>query len=228
MPTPDSRVPTTPAQVRLMEACERVVARRGLGGTTIAEVTREADHRNHAAVRYHFGSLEALVRAMYGWRAAPLDAARRHGLERLDEAGRGHDVHALLALFVTTARENLQRLRPSAWARVQVALAADGPYVFFRRIDDDRAASGASRLPLDASREIFGRLADGARANGVAEPTLATATAVRSINQVFACWETDDENPDATAPPLDALTDQALRIGGAILDPGPVACSSQP
>lgn len=74
-------------KIRLLDAAERLFAEHGLGNTSLRAITQEAG-ANLAAVNYHFGSKEGLIRAVLGRRLEPLNAERLELLQRLEaEAG---------------------------------------------------------------------------------------------------------------------------------------------
>lgn len=77
---------TVDAKHRLLDAAEEVLARDGLRGLKITAITKLAGQRNASAVHYHFGSLDGLIKAYVQTRQAPVDEARRRGLNNLGEA----------------------------------------------------------------------------------------------------------------------------------------------
>lgn len=70
---------------RLLDAAERLLAAKGFEATSLRDVTSKAK-ANLAAVNYHFGSKDALVRAVFERR---LGEVNRRRLELLKGAGRG-------------------------------------------------------------------------------------------------------------------------------------------
>ena len=74
----------------ILDAAERLFSRYGFAATSLRRVTRDAGV-NLAAVNYHFGSKEALVRAVFERRLEPLNQRRLASLEtaeqRAGEAG---------------------------------------------------------------------------------------------------------------------------------------------
>jgi AcrR family transcriptional regulator len=61
---------------RLIEVAERLFAERGLDGVSLRHIATEAGTSNNSAVRYHFGSKDALITAIIEYRL-PLIIQRR-------------------------------------------------------------------------------------------------------------------------------------------------------
>jgi AcrR family transcriptional regulator len=83
---------------RLLDAAERLFAEKGFEATSLRDVTAKAK-ANLAAVNYHFGSKEALVRAVFERR---LGEVNRKRLALLNGAGRARPapeeiLHAFIA-----------------------------------------------------------------------------------------------------------------------------------
>lgn len=83
---------------RILDAAETLFAQYGFGGTSLRQVTSQADV-NIAAVNYHFGSKENLVNEVFRRRMDEMSAQR---LQRLQTAvaERPDDLEAILAAFV--------------------------------------------------------------------------------------------------------------------------------
>ena len=64
-------------QIRLIETAERLFAERGVNGVSLREIGAEAGQRNTGAVRYHLGSKEQLVSAVFEHRMVPINARAR-------------------------------------------------------------------------------------------------------------------------------------------------------
>lgn len=95
--------PTT--KDRILDVAEGLFAEHGLGATSMRTITNEAGV-NLAAVNYHFGSKEGLVRAIFARRLGPMNDER---LRRLRELERRHGgaipLHDLIGAFVSPALE---------------------------------------------------------------------------------------------------------------------------
>lgn len=107
---------------RILDAAERLFAEQGFHATTLRQITRAADV-NLAAVNYHMGSKQALVRAVLEQRLDDLNSVR---LERLDAAlqqPRSKRLEAILEAMILPALElgrqhdaRFVKLLARAWA----------------------------------------------------------------------------------------------------------------
>lgn len=102
---------------RILGAAEELFALHGFAGTSLRQVTSQADV-NIAAVNYHFGSKENLVNEVFRRRMDEMTAAR---LSQLDTARRDHpgQLRPVLAAFVEPALAMAQdRQTGGAFVRV--------------------------------------------------------------------------------------------------------------
>jgi AcrR family transcriptional regulator len=88
-------------KTRILDTAERLFAAQGFAATSLRSVTSEAGV-NLAAVHYHFGSKEGLIRAVFGRRFDPVNTERLELLEAL-EAGSRPTVEQLLGAFIRPA-----------------------------------------------------------------------------------------------------------------------------
>jgi AcrR family transcriptional regulator len=72
---------------RLLDAAEELLDKKGIDGTSARAIAQAAGHRNVAAVNYHFGNREQLVREVLTRRAATLDAQRHALFDELEAKG---------------------------------------------------------------------------------------------------------------------------------------------
>jgi AcrR family transcriptional regulator len=101
---------------RILDAAETLFAQYGFGGTSLRQVTSQADV-NIAAVNYHFGSKENLVNEVFRRRMDEMSAQRIQRLQ-MAVAASPDDLEAILAAFVEPA----------------LAMAQDGGGAFIRVI----------------------------------------------------------------------------------------------
>lgn len=106
----------------ILDAAERLFAANGYGATSIRSITREADV-NVAAVHYHFGSKEKVLRGVLDRIVGPVNDRRRELIEALDDP----TVSDLLEAFVRPDLEVLRDLhrRNRAAARFAGRIYAD-------------------------------------------------------------------------------------------------------
>lgn len=95
--TEDAGTATT--KDRILDAAERLFGERGFAGTSLRALT-EAAGVNVAAVNYHFGSKEGLLRAVAGRAMASVNAERRRLLEELESRAAKPGLDELIQAFV--------------------------------------------------------------------------------------------------------------------------------
>jgi AcrR family transcriptional regulator len=103
---------------RLIAAAERLFAEGGEEATSLRAITREA-RSNAAAVHYHFGGRDELLRAVLDQHLGPL-AERRSRLLDLAKANHGEPV-PVAALIEAAVRPDLELLAALRGGKVQVA-----------------------------------------------------------------------------------------------------------
>jgi AcrR family transcriptional regulator len=97
----------TDTREALLDAAESLFAQHGVQAASLRAITQQAG-ANLAAVNYHFGSKEGLVRAVFSRRIGPLNQER---LRRLDECERREGaIEEVLRAFI----EPVLRLRREA------------------------------------------------------------------------------------------------------------------
>lgn len=89
---------------RIVLAAESLFMEQGYAATTLRAITEQAGV-NLAAVNYHFGSKEALIRDVFDRRLGPVNQARLDHLERLEAeaAGRRLQVEEVLEAMIAPA-----------------------------------------------------------------------------------------------------------------------------
>ncbi|MEO5841201.1 MAG: helix-turn-helix domain-containing protein [Acidimicrobiales bacterium] len=108
----------------MIEVAERLFAERGINGVSLREIGAVAGQRNTAAARYHFGTKQGLVDAIFEHRMTPINARRVAMLDEFDRDGRGYELRALTEAFVVPLSEMLCDVgRPSWYLRFCVNAA---------------------------------------------------------------------------------------------------------
>lgn len=93
----------------LLRTAERLYGERGLNGVSLREIGREAGQRNVSAVRYHFGSREGMIEAIFERRMSMLDQRRVELLDALESTGESNDLAAIIGCFLAPLVELLRR-----------------------------------------------------------------------------------------------------------------------
>jgi AcrR family transcriptional regulator len=95
--------PATEAARRLKQVACRLFAERGVDGVTVREIAEAAGQKNHAAVGYHFGSKEALIRELVLDGAVLIDQRRNAALDRLEAEGGPRSAREVTAVLIATS-----------------------------------------------------------------------------------------------------------------------------
>lgn len=125
----------------ILDAAERLMAERGIDAVSLRSIIAEA-HVNLAAVHYHFGSKEALVRKVFERRVEPLNRERLALLDRAEADGAPRLEDVLRALFEPALRLH-ERSRGEVFTRMCGRIYAE-----------------ASPLVQEIFDELFKELAD--------------------------------------------------------------------
>lgn len=119
--------PCIDTSAQILRTAETLFARHGVEAVSVRQIQEKAG-ANVAAVHYHFGSRDDLIRAVLRRRAEPLNARRIALLEALEAA---HPTPAPLALedvlraFVTPVFELLEEAPNAAWLMAHVHTTYD-------------------------------------------------------------------------------------------------------
>lgn len=87
------------SKVQLILAGERLFAERGVEAASLREIASAAGHGNNNAVRYHFGSKQGLIQAIFRHRVVQMEPVRARLLEQLESRRLTTDPRLLLELI---------------------------------------------------------------------------------------------------------------------------------
>ncbi|MES2034586.1 MAG: helix-turn-helix domain-containing protein [Pseudomonadota bacterium] len=145
--------PRSDAAGRLKQVACRLFAQRGVDGVTVREIAEAAGQKNHAAVGYHFGSKEALIRELVLDGAVLIDRNRNAGLDALEAAGGPTGVREIADLLIATSIGLEGSGLEDSYNRFIVMLAMTHREVFMNALDG-RWNSGYQRC-LDHLRRLM-------------------------------------------------------------------------
>lgn len=188
--TPSSPKATT--KIRLIRAAERLFAENGLGAVSVRDITRAAGARNESALHYHFGSKEALIRAVFADRISDIDSKRLALIADIDRSGSNQDVQLLMEATVAPMLEACLDEGGRLYATFLMQIAADPRFDVDRLMDD---------LAPDGAREVTKRL----RSILTDLPEETRATRLRRLATMTISIMADHarEVANGTAPGLD-------------------------
>src|ERR1700735_4839102 len=96
-------------KTRILDAAEKLFGEKGFDGTSLRDITAEADV-NLAAVNYHFQSKESLIEAVIMRAAGPINDKR---LAMLEASGPDPTIENILEAFVAPILEyDYERMAP--------------------------------------------------------------------------------------------------------------------
>jgi len=97
---PVSRAVAADTKSQIKAAAQLLFARHGVDAVTIQQIVAAAGQRNNAALHYHFGTKEELIRQLVVDGAAVLDARRQGMLREIEARGGPADIREVLLVLV--------------------------------------------------------------------------------------------------------------------------------
>jgi AcrR family transcriptional regulator len=130
-------MPTQDTKDRILAAAEQLIAEHGFAGTSLRNVTTAAGV-NLAAVHYHFGTKEALLRAVFARRITPVNEQRLTTLDRLESKGAPVAVEDIIEAFLSPVIELKHDLEGEGmvWSRFIGRVLSEPPEVVEPMIGD--------------------------------------------------------------------------------------------
>jgi AcrR family transcriptional regulator len=95
-----SRTAPEDTKSQIKAAAQMLFARHGVDAVTVQQIVTAAGQRNNAALHYHFGSKEELIRQLVVDGAAVLDERRRGMLQEIEARGGPSTIREVLLVLV--------------------------------------------------------------------------------------------------------------------------------
>ena len=99
----------SPGALKIITTAEKLFAERGLEAVSTRMISREAGHKNHSALQYHFGNRDALIEAILDYRVTPINQRRLEQLRQLPDMRGEAQIEALVGVFVGPFADELLR-----------------------------------------------------------------------------------------------------------------------
>jgi AcrR family transcriptional regulator len=96
----ESRAAPADTKSQIKAAAQLLFARHGVDAVTIQQIVAAAGQRNNAALHYHFGTKEELIRQLVVDGAAVLDERRQGMLREIDARGGPSSIREVLLVLV--------------------------------------------------------------------------------------------------------------------------------
>lgn len=145
----------------LIEAGERLMAERGVNAVSTREINIAAGQRNTAALHYHFGSREGLLRAIIDKHQQAHHLRRHELMEAVESEDRTTDLRSLIEVIIRPLAEMLNESESErAFTLVAAQLMTD-PDMSFEEVltmVEDPVVHRATRLIGDLPLDLPGLL----------------------------------------------------------------------
>src|SRR5207248_5443535 len=92
----------------LLDAAAVLMDERGVDNVTIHDISQASGHRNRSAVQYHFGSRDAVIRAVIGRYMNPSDAERNMLLDHLETTGTPLTTRGVIEIVILPLARHLR------------------------------------------------------------------------------------------------------------------------
>jgi AcrR family transcriptional regulator len=112
---------------QIKAAAQMLFARHGVDAVTVQEIVDAAGQRNNAALHYHFGSKEELIRQMVVDGAAVLDKRRREMLDAIEARGGPKSIREVMLVLMLPVIELAGDERWRGYIRFTSNLQASNP-----------------------------------------------------------------------------------------------------
>ena len=106
----------------LLDAAAVLMDERGVDNVTVQDISQASGHRNRSAVQYHFGSRDAVIRAVISQTMEPIDAERNLLLDHLETTGAPLTTRGALEVVVLPMARQLRTPEGRRYFRIGAQL----------------------------------------------------------------------------------------------------------
>src|ERR1700731_4627193 len=135
---PGARAASEETRNQIKAAAQMLFARRGVDGVTVQEIVTAAGQRNNAALHYHFGSKEEVIRQMVVDGAPVLDQRRREMLDEIEARGGPKSIREVMLVLMMPVIELGDDERWRGYIRFTSNLQASDPKTLRAAIIEQR------------------------------------------------------------------------------------------
>lgn len=122
-----SRAGSEETKKQIKAAAQMLFARHGVDSVTVQQIVSAAGQRNNAALHYHFGTKEELIRQMVVDGAAVLDERRRGMLDEMKAKGGSTTIRDVMVVLILPVIELGEDHRWRGYIRFTSNLQASDP-----------------------------------------------------------------------------------------------------
>ena len=106
----------------LLDAAAVLMDERGVNTVTLQDIGQASGHRNRSAVQYHFGSRDAVIRAVITRTMEPVDVERNLLLDHLETTGTPLTTRSVLEVVVLPLARQLRTPEGRRYFRISAQL----------------------------------------------------------------------------------------------------------
>ena len=129
----------------LLLAGERLIAEYGIDAVSLRQINTAAGQRNSSAAHYHFGSKEALIRAIFDYRMERVNRSRQLKLATIREQSDGHpEPRQLVETFVYPIVEEIRDSEGGSFYIRFLSQAISHPQTDTNKYSENLLANAAS------------------------------------------------------------------------------------
>src|SRR5580704_1866271 len=121
---------------QIKAAAQLLFARHGVDAVTVQQIVAAAGQRNNAALHYHFGSKEELIRQMVVDGATVLDQRRREMLDEIEARGGPKSIREVMLVLMMPVIELGEDERWRGYVRFTSNLQASDPKTLRTALND--------------------------------------------------------------------------------------------